>query len=299
MKIIDAHIHYAKNEYFDQIAIDAGHTNSPEGVEKMYRDNRVVYAVVMSSGNADDQEYFAMTPDLAGKLTTKEHKLLSGPYPFPDYVGYCVGIQSRYLTDQKPEVIWDTLKQHMENPHCLGFKMYPGYNPFYLDDPIHDPIYELAKAYHVPVDIHTGDTASSTALVEYAHPLTVDRVAVRYPEVKFVMCHYGNPWIVDASEVLMKNPNVYADVSGLLEGNFDPDEFCNRCHGYLEQFRTWMNYIECYDKILFGTDWPLPNISSYIKLIQAMIPEKYHEQVFFENALKVYDRIRPEWFLDS
>ena len=59
----------------------------------------------------------------------------------------------------------------------------------------------------MPVVIHTGDTANPTALLKYSHPLTVDAVAVNFPRVQFVMAHYGNPFIVEATEVAKKNPN--------------------------------------------------------------------------------------------
>jgi hypothetical protein len=51
----------------------------------------------------------------------------------------------------------------------------------------------------------------------------VDDVAVDYPDVKFVICHLGNPWFQDTAEVLYKNDNVYADISGLTLGDFDYD----------------------------------------------------------------------------
>ena len=69
----------------------------------------------------------------------------------------------------------------------------------------------------MPVAVHTGDTAFSDARLKYAHPLTVDEAAADFPDVKFVICHCGNPWFADATEVAAKNPNVYIDLSGLLE----------------------------------------------------------------------------------
>lgn len=53
-----------------------------------------------------------------------------------------------------------------------------------------------------------------------AHPLLVDDIAVDFPKVKFVLCHLGNPWFQDAAQVLYKNDNVYADISGLTLGDF-------------------------------------------------------------------------------
>ena len=44
-------------------------------------------------------------------------------------------------------------------------------------------------------------------------------------DVQFVMCHFGNPWLMDAAAVVEKNENVAADLSGLLEGKFDIPEF--------------------------------------------------------------------------
>ena len=44
--------------------------------------------------------------------------------------------------------------------------------------------------------------------IKYAHPLTLDDAASEFPDVKFVMAHYGNPWIIDATQVARKE-NVF------------------------------------------------------------------------------------------
>jgi hypothetical protein len=71
-----------------------------------------------------------------------------------------------------------------------------------------------------PLMVHTGDTLSETAKVKFSHPLNIDDIAVENPELKIVMCHLGNPWIIDCQEMLHKNRNVYADISGLVIGDF-------------------------------------------------------------------------------
>ena len=52
--------------------------------------------------------------------------------------------------------------------------------------------------------------------VRFAHPLNIDEIAVENPELTIIMCHLGNPWILDCQEILYKNQNVYADISGLV-----------------------------------------------------------------------------------
>lgn len=143
---------------------------------------------------------------------------------YPDFLSYCVGLDRGISED--PAKQWAAVERHLQRPDCVGIKLYPGYQPFYVSDDRLAPLYELAEAYHKPVAVHTGMTALPTALLQYSHPLTLDEAAVKWPNVQFVMCHVGNPWIVDAVSVLEKNSNVALDLSGLLEGKIpDMDQF--------------------------------------------------------------------------
>ena len=62
-----------------------------------------------------------------------------------------------------------------------------------------------------------GQTAGSRAYLKYSHPLTLDEAAVRHPDVNFVMCHFGNPWLLDAAAV-EKNENVMTDPPAFWRG---------------------------------------------------------------------------------
>lgn len=87
--------------------------------------------------------------------------------------------------------------------------------------------------------------------------------------------------------VLAKNENVAADLSGLLEGQPDLEEIFRDSAGYIAQLQTWLQYAGAYDRILYGTDWPIIHIKTYLAFIRRLIPEKYHEAVFFENANRI------------
>jgi predicted TIM-barrel fold metal-dependent hydrolase len=52
--------------------------------------------------------------------------------------------------------------------------------------------------------IHCGDTFATNAKLKYAYPLNVDEVATDNPDLKIIICHLGNPWILDCQEVLYK-----------------------------------------------------------------------------------------------
>ena len=39
---------------------------------------------------------------------------------------------------------------------------------------------------------------------------------------------------------------------------------------------------------MYGTDFPIVNIEKYLEFAKRIIPEKYHEKVFYENAKRIY-----------
>lgn len=166
-----------------------------------------------------------------------------------------------------------------------GLKLYPGYEPFYPYDRRCKVIYDLAIEYGVPVMFHTGDTYAPTGKLRFAHPLNIDDVAVDNPELKIVICHLGNPWIRDCMEVVYKNPNVYADISGLVLGDFSEpfEEFM------LRQIREMILYAGDPSYLLYGTDWPISSMQTYIKFIGGLgLPEKDKDRIMWRNAAGLF-----------
>lgn len=266
MKIIDAHIHFSQADYFDRIAEAAGHQNSDAHLAQQYSEKNIVHGVVM--GN---------------------HSLELDAHDYPDYLSYCIGLDSSCFDAQDAKRQADLVERHLQRKNCVGIKLYPGYNHFYIYDRAVDPFYQLAMQYQKPVAVHTGLTATSNALLKYSHPLIIDEAAARYPDVQFVMCHIGNPWLVDAIAVLAKNANVVADLSGILEGRIDDmDAFFAKKRGYIDFIKVWLEYLDDYDRLLYGTDWPLANIDNYLEFVKRIIPAEQQEKVFFANANRIY-----------
>jgi uncharacterized protein len=179
----------------------------------------------------------------------------------------------------------------------VGLKAYLGYLPFGPEDPNYKPYYRLAAKYHLPLIFHTGDTWSTTAKVKYAHPLRVDEVAVDNPDVRFVMAHFGNPWLIDAAEVAFKNANVWADLSGLFVGSDKEilellaaaNKGDSAAGVIFSDLKKAIGSVGDYSKFLYGSDWPLAPMASYRRLIEAMIPKDHHQAVFRTNAEHLFN----------
>ncbi len=173
----------------------------------------------------------------------------------------------------------------------IALKAYLGYLHYYPSDPGYRPYYELAARHRIPFIFHTGDTYSPYAKLKYAHPLGVDEAAVAHRDVRFVLAHVGTPWMLDAAEVIYKNMNVWADLSGLIVGSedeiSDPDARL-AIDETLERVRKAFAYAERPNRFLYGSDWPLAPMPLYRDFMMMAIPEEFHDVVFAENARTLF-----------
>lgn len=253
---------------------------SHQGIINEYRNANVVLGIAMGITETKAGEF----PDMEA-TTPMGIELEAG---IPSNVVYCQGINPYKLNSDELEV----LELSLQRPEVVGMKIYLGYYPFYGYDEVYKPIYTLAEKYNMPVVFHTGDTLSDRGLLKYSHPLTLDEVAVRYRNVNFMIAHFGDPWCLDAAEVVYKNRNMYADLSGLIVGDDKTIERLKNSPVFFSHLRHGITYCGDYTKFLFGTDWPLVPIAPYIEFVKDLIPEEYHKDVFYNTALRVFPKIK-------
>lgn len=177
------------------------------------------------------------------------------------------------------------LRSVLREGRIKGLKLYPGYEAFYVHDARMRVVYELAGEFGVPVMIHTGDTFDPKGKVKYAHPLEVDEVAVDFRDVNFVICHLGNPWVTDAMEVIYKNENVVGDISGLTLGRFE--ERFERL--MLQQINEVVAFAGDPSKLLYGTDWPICDMGSYIRFVEQLdLSPEETQMILARNTARIF-----------
>ncbi|MGI1659731.1 MAG: amidohydrolase family protein [Desulfitobacterium sp.] len=278
MKIIDAHLHFSNRNGFKETANNISQVEfSAQGLKKEFEQAGVAAGIIMSTPSRE--------PDKPSG-SPKEFDLEDGTV---EGLLSCVGVNPERLKEDYREL--DFIEGELQKSRVTGIKLYPGYFPYYVYDSLYDPIYELARKYQVPVAIHCGDTQSPKGLLKYSHSLTIDELAVKQEDITFVICHMGIPWVIDAAEVIAKNHNVFGDLSGLLAGDKEHVMKMKDTRLYVEYIQQALVLSNCYDKILFGSDWPLVPIEPYVEFIKHLILEEYHEAVFYRNALKVYPKL--------
>ncbi|MER3525087.1 MAG: amidohydrolase [Ignavibacteria bacterium] len=261
--IIDCHTHL--NNYHNEEIESLQQCLA--ALQRAMRRNRVDVALVLTS--------YKQT---AGRPSTRE---VVNATRTLDNIFVVAGISSLHFSKDSLEEI----RTFLQEGSVRGVKLYPGYEPFYPFDPKLEPVYALAEEYDVPVMIHSGDTYDPRGKVKYAHPLHIDDVAVDHPNVNFIICHIGNPWIRDCMEVVYKNKNVYTDISGLVLG-----DFTDRFERYMrQQLHDMLLYGVEADNVLFGTDWPLASMESYLEFMEELnLPPKDMNKIMYENAARLF-----------
>ena len=261
--IIDCHVHL--NNYHEQVAVSLD--ESLDKLQQAMQEAGVRYSLVLTSYIVSPHR-----PSTAQVVKAVEQI---------ESLGVVAGVSYANYRERDLRELADFLRAGL----VKGLKLYPGYEPFYPHDHRVRVVYDLAEEFDVPVMIHTGDTYSKGGRLKYAHPLEVDEVAVDHPNVKLVICHLGNPWLVDCMEVVYKNPNVYADFSGLVLG-----DFTEAFEQYMEQqIGEVIIYAGEPRKFLYGSDWTICSMKSYVEFVrQLKLPEADLNAIMYENARTLF-----------
>jgi predicted TIM-barrel fold metal-dependent hydrolase len=95
----------------------------------------------------------------------------------------------------------------------------------------------------------------------------------------------GNPWFTDAAEVLYKNENVLADISGLTLGAFAP-RYAALVARRLAEVAA---YLDRADKLMFGTDWPICPMDDYLAFARSLeMSEAELDGLLAGNAARLF-----------
>lgn len=95
-----------------------------------------------------------------------------------------------------------------------GVKLYPVNRCFHLSDPACRPFFEKANELGANIIVHYGVTLDPTGDLRYADPLDLSPVARDFPELSFVIAHFGAGWLQSVLRLGYQCKNVAVDTSG-------------------------------------------------------------------------------------
>jgi predicted TIM-barrel fold metal-dependent hydrolase len=201
-----------------------------------------------------------------------------------DYVAQASERLIGFLSVDPTQPGWEEeLREGHQRYGMRGIKLLPMYANFYPQDERLDPLWEYARKHALPVLLHTGTTFVSKAPIDCTLPRHLDVVARRYPEVKMILAHLGHPYEGETVAVIRKHPNLYADISALV---YRPWQLFHSLM-LVHEYNVW-------DKILFGTDYPVTTVAETIaglrsltevKIDRFSLPSEQIERLIYRDAL--------------
>ena len=292
MKIIDVHTHFSNVQAFHVAADDSGVDYSRDGMLAEQAQHNVIASVCMGLVEATPWAFPDKNAPAFMHANCPHTPVANIPTPLhsdcPHNMHVCMGVNPHRLDDNSVAALKQMLKTDRAKNRIVGFKIFAGYYHVNINDPVYSPVYKLAAEHGLTVAIHTGDTYSEVGLLEYSHPLEADRLAVNFRDTNFMLCHMGDPWVMDACEVAYKNRNVFLDISGLQAGDAAHLAATEARTLVMNHYAQGLSYLNAYEKVLFGTDWPLVPLGAYIEFCKKLVPAETYGDVFYNNALKLF-----------
>lgn len=150
-------------------------------------------------------------------------------------------------------------------PSFWGDGQYPG------SDAVYYPLYAKCAELDLPLCMNTG-LPGPPIPGEAQHPIHLDRVCVRFPELRLCMIHGADPWWDVAIRLMLKYPNLCLMTSAWSPRRL-PDPL-------LHFMRTRGEH-----KIIFGSDWPVLAMRRVVpEAIALDLPENVVENYLHNNA---------------
>jgi uncharacterized protein len=168
------------------------------------------------------------------------------------------------------------------------------YRGLSLDDPSLEPYFALAEKLDIPVGVHLGEGppggmhvgGNPAYRVALGHPLQLEPVLVRHPNLRLYVMHFGSPFVDEMIALMYSHPRVYIDIAQNNWG-FPREHFYSQLRRFIDAGFG--------KRILWGSDqmvWPRA-IEVAIRAIDEapFLSEAQKRDIFFANAARFLGRV--------
>jgi uncharacterized protein len=161
----------------------------------------------------------------------------------------------------------------------VGAHLYPHWFGQAPDAAIYYPYYARCAELGIPIMMQVGHCLvyrSDNRLATVARPITLDRVAIDFPELTIIGIHLGYPWTEEMIAICQKHANVYMAGDAYAPKHWGPNV---------------VHYINTYgqDKFLFGTDWWVIDPERAMQEFQELgLREGPARKILRDNALRIF-----------
>ncbi len=161
----------------------------------------------------------------------------------------------------------------------VGAHLYPHWFGLPPDHARYYPIYAKCCELEIPIMMQVGHCLRyqrARILPSVGRPMTLDQIAIDFPELVLIGIHLGYPWTEEMISVAWKHENVYIGADAYAPRHW-PEAFVH----FID---TWGK-----GKVLFGTDWPVIDPERAIKEIDALeLRPESKQKLLRDTALRLF-----------
>ncbi len=159
-----------------------------------------------------------------------------------------------------------------------GYTCTPFLHALYANDVRYEPFFGFCQQQEVPVWIHTSMNFSNLPS-DFGHPGYLDKVALKFPNLKIIAGHGGWPWVLETAAIARKHRNLYIDTS-----TQHPRYFAKAGSGWEPLLYYGNNLLQ--DQIVFGSTW----------ILLGLPIDQLAQEV---NALPINEHVKKKWLFSN
>lgn len=161
----------------------------------------------------------------------------------------------------------------------VGAHLYPHWFGLPPDHARYYPIYAKCCELGIPVMLQVGHCLRyqrDRVLPSVGRPITLDRVAIDFPELVVIGIHLGYPWTEEMISVAWKHANVYVGSDAYAPRHWPAS--------FVHFVNSWGQ-----DKVLFGTDWPVIDPERARREIAGLyLRPEAERKLLHDNAARIF-----------
>lgn len=170
------------------------------------------------------------------------------------------------------------MRDVLDNDWAVGMWIHTHSFDRRFDDADYYPYYAIAAEYGVPVVMQAG-TSGGLMPSECGHPIGIDRPAIYFRDVNFVLSHLGWPWTEEAIAMALKFPNVYLGTAA-----YPPKHW-------------WPNIVDFIRrpgrrKVIYGSNFPTVGHRHGLGQLAALdLSDEVRSLLLHDNARRIFTRL--------
>jgi predicted TIM-barrel fold metal-dependent hydrolase len=142
-------------------------------------------------------------------------------------------------------------------------------------DAVYYPLYAKCAELDLPLCVNTGIPGPPIP-GEVQHPMHLDRVCVRFPELRLCMIHGADPWWDVAIRLMLKYANLR-----LMTSAWSPKRLPETLLHYMRTRGP--------DKVIYASDWPVLRMRRVIPEARALdLPAEVLDKYLYNNAQEFF-----------